>query len=166
MSKERIETLALALCIAVLPPLWAVISPYLSIQVGGIALICTGLYVASGNDNKNALKISIGFLLGDLWAVIALKLMAILPFGADLNTFTTLFILGFIGVIIASKFSKIIYCPSLLCGWAIGLSFMGPLGVEGIGNMPIQIGVSMLVGVWYVGVFLDIVHKKLIKIFL
>jgi len=53
---------------------------------------------------------------------------------------------------------------SLLCNESILTHCR--ISVEGIGNMPIQIGVSMLVGVWYVGVFLDIVHKKLIKIFL
>ena len=34
-----------------------------------------------------------------------------------------------------------------------------------MGSLPIQIGVAMLVGVWYVGVFLNLVQKQLMRLF-
>lgn len=34
------NNLTLALCIALFPPIWAVLSPKLGIEVGAVALIC------------------------------------------------------------------------------------------------------------------------------
>lgn len=165
MKNKRVEILTLSFCIAFFPPLWAVLAPYINISTGAVALICAGLYVANGNKAKDALKISIGFLLGDLWAVIALKMMSLVNLPESIVTFITLFILGGLAVIISAKFSRIIYCPSWLCGWAIGLTIMAPLGIEKIGTYPYEIGASMLVGVWYIGLLLDIIQKRLMKIF-
>ena len=72
---KRIHTLTLAFGIALMPPVWAVLSPYIGVSTGAVALICAGLYVANGNKRKDAVKISIGFLLGDLWAVLAVMIM-------------------------------------------------------------------------------------------
>ena len=41
MSK-RAETWTLALCIALLPPIWAVAAPYVGVTTGAVALICAG----------------------------------------------------------------------------------------------------------------------------
>ena len=69
--KITIETLTLAFCIALFPPIWAVIAPNINVSTGAVALICAGLYVTNGNKSSDAVKISIGFLLGDFWAVFA-----------------------------------------------------------------------------------------------
>lgn len=42
MKNLSAETWSLALCIAILPPIWAVLAPYLSVDVGAVALICAG----------------------------------------------------------------------------------------------------------------------------
>lgn len=34
-----------------------------------------------------------------------------------------------------------------------------------LGSMPIQIAAAMLVGIWYVGVFVDIIQRKMVKVF-
>ena len=128
-----------------------------------MALICAGLYVANGNNIKNALKISLGFLCGDIWAVTALKLMDIMQFNEDAELYITLFVLGGLAVIIGSVLEKWIFVPSWLCGWAIGLTIMAPVGIDAIGSLPIQIGVAMLAGVWYVGVGVDAFQKLLLK---
>lgn len=53
---------------------------------------------------------------------------------------------------------------SVLALWlAIGLTIMAPLGYTHIGSFPIQIGVSMLVGIWYVGLLLDMIQKKILQ---
>lgn len=165
MTKEkRLNTLTLAFGIALMPPLWAVISPYFGVTTGAVALICAGLYVANGNQIKNALPISLGFLMGDIWAVTALKTMDIMQFNADAELYVTLFVLGALAVIIGTLLEKFIFVPSWLCGWAIGLTIMAPVGIEEIETLPVQIGVAMLAGVWYVGVGVDLFQKFLLKI--
>ena len=78
-KRKRVNMLTLAFGIAFMPPIWAVLSPYLGVSTGAVALICAGLYVANGNKRKDALKIAVGFLCGDLWAVLAVWIMETLP---------------------------------------------------------------------------------------
>jgi hypothetical protein len=96
------NTLTLAFCIALLPPLWAVLAPHIGIQTGAVALICAGLYVTNGNKLTDGVKISAGFLLGDFWAWAAIHVMAHLPFGSDGNLFVTLFVMGGLAVLISA----------------------------------------------------------------
>lgn len=162
-KKLNAEVWTLALGIALFPPLWAVIAPYLKVSTGAVALICAGLYVANGNKREDAVKISIGFLLGDFWAVTALKIMDVLKLNENLELFGTLFVLGGLAVVISALVPKYIFCPAWLCGWAIGLTILASAGWQNIGTVPIQIGAAMLVGVWYVGVFVDLAQKKVLR---
>ena len=155
--KITIEVLTLAFCIALFPPIWAVIAPHINVSTGAVALICAGLYVTNGNKRSDAVKISIGFLLGDFWAVFALKIMDIMNFNADMELFITLFILGGLAVLISACFPKWIFTPAWLCGWAVGLTILA--------STPVQIAAAMLAGIWYVGVFVDIVQRKMVKVF-
>ena len=161
MKNWNRETLTLALLIALLPPLWAVLAPTLGVQTGAVALICAGVYVAAGNDRKKALPMSLGFLAGDAWAVAALWIMELLPFGGNGNLFVTLCLMGALAVLIASALPRVFFLPAWLCGWAIGLTVMGPMELKLLGTTPLQIAAAMLVGVWYVGVALDAVHRKI-----
>ena len=161
MKNWNRETLTLALLIALLPPLWAVLAPTLGVQTGAVALICAGVYVAAGNDRKKALPMSLGFLAGDAWAVGALWVMELLPFGGNGNLFVTLCLMGALAVLIASALPQVFFLPAWLCGWAIGLTVMGPMELKLLGTTPLQIAAAMLVGVWYVGVALDAVHRKI-----
>lgn len=152
MNEKKLNVLTLALGIALLPPIWAVISPYFGITTGAVALICAGIFVANGNRVEDGVKISIGFLLGDLWGCIALKAMDMVKLNENIELFCALFILGGLAVIIAStKLEKIIFLPAWLSGWAITLLIMAPSNMNW-GTLPVQIGISMLIGVWYVGV--------------
>lgn len=164
-QKEKWQSIGtLALGIALLPPLWAVLSPYVGVTTGAVALICAGLYVAHGNQRKSAPKISVGFLLGDAWAVLALSIMEISDINENVELYLTLFVLGGLAVIIGSVLEKWIFVPAWLCGWAIGLTIMGPVGFAGIGSLPVQIGAAMLAGVWYVGVGVDAFQKLLLRL--
>ena len=49
MDSKKKEVLTLAVLIAILPPIWAVASPYLGNTVGPIALIAAGIYGTNGN---------------------------------------------------------------------------------------------------------------------
>ena len=160
---NRKETLTLALLIAVMPPAWAVISPYLGNSVGPVALICAGIYATNGNKFKDAHKIALGYLAGDIWALIAFEIMAHTPINPDMTLFLTLAVFGFILVIISNKFSNIIHMPSWLTGWAIGMLTMNLDKTTPVMSLTVQIAVAMLVGVYYVGALLDKVHRILNK---
>lgn len=160
--EKKINMLTLALGIAVLPPVWAVAAPYLGVEVGAVALICAGLYVANGNKRKDAFRITAGFLAGDVWAVAAICVMEVLPLHPNLELYLTLFLLGGLAVLIGETLPTVFYTPSWLCGWAIGLTVMGPMKMSELGMLPIQIGAAMAVGVFYVGVGVDAFQKFLI----
>ena len=161
-EKKRLKW-TLALGIALLPPIWAVLSGMAGITVGAVALICAGVYVANGNKTKDAVKISIGFLLGDLWAVIAIFLMEKLQWNPNVELYLTLFVMGGLAVLIGETLPKFIFTPAWLCGWAIGLTIMGPLATKDFGTLPWQIAAAMLAGVFYVGVGVDAFQKWLLK---
>lgn len=167
MEEKRMKTiniLTLAFGIAFLPPIWAVLAPFIGVDTGAVALICAGLFVANGNKRRDTLKISMGFLLGDLWALSAVWIMETLQWNPNAELYFTLFILGGIAVIAGETFSRFIYTPAWLCGWAIGLTIMGPMKISQLGTLPVQIGIAMLVGVIYVGVGVDGFQKMLVRI--
>lgn len=106
---------------------------------------------------------TLGFLLGDLWAVIAIWIMETLQFNLNVELYLTLFVLGGLAVLIGENIPKYIFTPAWLCGWAIGLTIMGPLSIDSLGTLPIQIGASMIAGVVYVGIGVDAFQKFIIK---
>ena len=161
-KEKRVHTAALALGIAAMPPLWAVLAPYIGVTTGAVALICAGLFVANGNKYGDAPKISIGFLCGDFWAVAALFIMDKLNWNPDVELYVTLFVLGGVAVFISTTLEKYIFLPAWLCGWAIGLTIMAPAGIGAIGSLPIQIGAAMVVGVVYVGIGVDVFQRMLL----
>lgn len=165
MSEKKINMLTLAFGIALLPPIWAVLAPSIGVTTGAVALICAGLYVTNGNKAADAFKITVGFLLGDCWAVLAIFLMEKMQFNPNVELYVTLFVLGGLAVIIGESLPRFIFTPAWLCGWAIGLTIMGPLAVIDISTLPIQIGAAMIAGVVYVGIGVDAFQKVLIKVF-
>lgn len=98
-----------------------------------------------------------------IWAVLALLFMEALPLPGDLELFVTLFLFGGLAVLISALAPKYIFCPAWLCGWAIGLTILSPAGVKEMGTLPVEIGAAMIAGIWYVGVFADMVQKKLVS---
>ena len=165
MKEKWINALTLAFTVALLPPIWAVLSPYIGVTVGAVALICAGLFACLGNNIKKAIPVSLGFLLGDAWAVIALTIMAHGSLNPNLTLYLTLFVMGGLAVILGTIGEKAIFVPAWLAGWAIGLTIMGTMDVAAVGSMPLQIAAAMLAGVWYVGVVGDLFQKMLIKVF-
>jgi len=165
MSEKTLSKVTLAFAIAVLPPIWAVLSGMAGITTGAVALICAGVYVANGNKVKDAVKILIGFLLGDIWAVIAIFAMEKMAFNPNLELFMTLFAMGGLAVLIGESIPGFIFTPAWLCGWAIGLTIMGPLAVSELHTLPLQIAVAMAAGVIYVGIGVDAFQKLLVSKF-
>lgn len=61
---KKKELLTLALLVAILPPAWAVASPYFGIKVGPIALIAAGIYDSSTSLWSLGLQVGISMLVG------------------------------------------------------------------------------------------------------
>lgn len=158
---NRKEILTLALLIAVLPPAWAVASPYLGNSVGPVALIAAGIYAANGNKWKDAHKIALGYLAGDIWAYIATVIMAATPINPNVTLFAVLAVLGFLAVVISQKLPSLFYMPSWLAGWAIGMLAMNLDTLTPLMSLTAQIGAAMLVGVYYIGALVDKLHRIL-----
>ena len=156
---SRKEILTLALLIAVLPPAWAVASPYLGNSVGPVALIAAGIYAANGNKWEDAQKIALGYLAGDLWALAATAVMARTPLDPDVTLFAVLAVLGFMAVVISQKLPSLFYMPSWLAGWAIGMLAMNLDKTTPLMSLTVQIGAAMLVGVYYIGALVDRLHR-------
>ena len=156
---SRKEILTLALLIALLPPAWAVASPYLGNSVGPVALIAAGIYAANGNKWEDAHKIALGYLAGDIWALAATAVMARTPLDPDVTLFAVLAVLGFMAVVISQKLPSLFYMPSWLAGWAIGMLAMNLDKTTSLMSLTVQIGAAMLVGVYYIGALVDRLHR-------
>ena len=156
---SRKEILTLALLIAILPPAWAVASPYLGNSVGPVALIAAGIYAANGNKWEDAHKIALGYLAGDVWALAATAVMARTPLDPDATLFAVLAVLGFMAVVISQKLPSLFYMPSWLAGWAIGMLAMNLDKTTPPMSLAVQIGAAMLVGVYYIGALVDRLHR-------
>ena len=98
-----------------------------------------------------------------MWAYIAVRVMETQQWNPNVELYITLFVMGGLAVIIGETFSRMIFTPSWLCGWVIGLTIIGPMKVNEIGTLPIRIGVAMLAGVIYVGVGADAFQGMLVR---
>lgn len=154
INKTDIYTLAAG--IALLPPVWAVLSPMIGINTGWIALVTAAVFVADGNKIKNSIKISAGFLMGLLWGYIALYIVNLQQFkmiDGRILLFLVLCIMGAAAVFISNIGIKLVsFLPSWLCGWALTLGILGDIPINRWADTPVYIGISMLMGVFYVGV--------------
>lgn len=162
-QRKKINMLTMAFGIAFMPPIWAVLAPFIGVGTGSVALICAGLFAANGNKRQDTFKICMGFLMGDIWAFTAVWVMETLQWNPNVELYLTLFIMGGLAVIIGETFSRMIFTPAWLCGWAIGLTIMGPMKMDQLGSLPVQIGIAMLAGVIYVGVGVDAFQGMLVR---
>ena len=160
---NRKEILTLALLIAILPPAWAVVSPYLGNTVGPVALITAGIYGANGNKWQDAHRMSLGLLAGDIWAYTATVIMSVTPLNPDLTLFIVLAVLGFLAVVISQYFPNFFNMATWLGGWAIGMLAMNLDHSTPLLSLTVQIAAAMLVGIYYVGALIDKLHRIINK---
>ncbi len=160
----RRETLfhisSLALAVALLPPIWGLVSPALGITVAPVALICAGVYASAGNSARNIVPMTLGFWVGDLWSLAALWGFENLPLPPNAALFVTLFVLGGAAVIVGTALR--VHVPAMLTGWAMGLTVMGGGGLSGAGALPLELAAAMAVGVLYAGWGVDALTRALV----
>ena len=164
----------LALLVAVIAPLWAALTAYFGLLTGAVALICAGLYVANGMILANALKITLGFLFGNIWgwlAFIAIPQIAGMIGNLYVAIFLVLFVFAGLAVFIACYLDKILDLSALLSGLSIILVVLllsaNPGFTQGHTIPPLtlvlHVAIAMVGGIWLVGVLITELHKKLIS---
>ena len=160
------KVISMALSIALLPPVWAVLSGHAGIRFGATALICASVYASAPSAPWRARSVSIGFLLGDLWAVLTLALTSHLPLHPDASLYLTLFIMGGLAVLLSGFCPKYISTPAWLGGLAIGLTILTLTERTPADRLPlpVQIAIAMLAGIWYVGVIGDWFADRIYKV--
>lgn len=93
------------------------------------------------------------------WSLIATVVMQKTPYNATLTLWATLFILGFVAVVVSSNIPQYTYLPSWLAGWAIGMLTMNLDPTTSLLRLFLEIAAAMLVGVYYVGALIDKIHS-------
>ena len=71
----------------------------------------------------------------------------------------TLFVLGFLVVLISQWLPKVFFMPSWLAGWAIAMLTFNLDTSTSLWSLGLQVGISMLVGVYYVGALMDKIQR-------
>ena len=104
-----------------------------------------------------------GYLAGDIWSYAVTVLMASTPFNPDLTLFVLLAVFGFLAVVISQNLPSLFHMPSWLAGWAIGMLTMNLDKTTPLLSLTVQIGVAMLVGVYYIGALIDKIHRIINK---
>lgn len=168
MQVKKITIVSLlALLIAIIAPLWASLTTYAGLLTAPVALISAGLYVANGSKLKNALKITLGFLAGNIWAYLVVITMEAVGGAIAIHPlvllFITLAVFIIVAVFIASYLDMVFDLASWLSGWAVTLTILN-LGIPAPKEtMLLHIGIAMVGGVWLVGVLIISCHSFLVK---
>lgn len=162
MSNEQKEKrngiLALAIGVAIIPALWAVLTPYIKINAGAAALVAASIFFAYGGKVKH-INAALGFMMGLASGVLAVLMILNLPFTPDINLFLTLAVVAGGSVILAlticSSFTDL---SSWLGGLAITvlvivMAMQGgmPPQISAWGNIILSLAVNMLAGVYVIG---------------
>jgi len=152
----------LALCVGIFVSLWGTTHQYMGIVLAWPAFISAAVFFAAGHQLKDSFKVAIGHIIGLLWGISFLCLLKFSPFGVvdpQILLFLVLASLGFLAVIIThvgiDLFSHI---PSLFSGWAITVAVLGGKNIALCGMDIIQIGLSMIMGIFFIGVGISQSH--------
>ena len=128
-------------------------SPGIGVETGAVALICAGIFTVAGNDPQNAVKIILGLLIGIPWGILVLRFTA-LPGNHSVNQFLALGVLGAGSILICGLtiVGKYVDSTAWLSGWAIALLVLGHVPMASWHWLPWQLVLSMIVGVYLIGV--------------
>jgi len=137
--------------ISIIPAIWAVIANHIGVTIAAVSMISACPYVLAGKNAKDACSMTLGLLLGIVWARLTFILMGALTFNPDLVTFLVLVFMVAILIVIDSFIPKYVDCIAWLCGFAIAITVLGPCTPDVINTMSLHLALAMVVGIWCVG---------------
>ena len=160
-KEKRNGMLALAIGVAIIPALWAVLTPYIKINAGPVALISASIFFAYGGK-VTPIKAALGYMMGLASGILAVWMILNLPFSGDINLFLTLAVVAGGSVILAlSVCSSFTDLSSWLGGLAITVLVMVmamqagmPGEISAWGNIILSLAVNLLAGVYVIGVLM------------
>lgn len=165
MKNKVRDVLPTAIGVALLPPIWAVVSVSFGITFGWVSLACAGMYFVIGEPVKSGIKTSVSFLMGCLWGLGATLAINGLPISKDISLFAVLCMFGFLAVICSEiVFKKRTVLSAWLGSWAIALGVLSQAEPNQFGIIFIKLIIAMLIGVWYIGRFNQNFQKFLKRI--
>lgn len=148
------KALPAAVGVALLPPLWAVISSNAGIKFGWVSLACAGMLLPFHKPLKVGLRQSLSFLMGCIWGLTATISLQWLPLPQSISLFIVLCIWGFFAVYLSEvAFHKVTTLSIWLGSWAIALGLFGECIPSQYGITFLKLFIAMLSGVWYIGLF-------------
>jgi len=153
--------------VAIIPALWAIFGNHVGLTIAGVSMVGASMLILAGPDKKTALSVTLGLLLGVLWARVTMVLMGVFmpKFNADIVTFVVLFVMTALAIILNSYVPQHINLPSWLGGFAIASTILGPLAPEVVNTMTVQLVIALIFGVWGVGFLSGIIIGACMKAF-
>jgi hypothetical protein len=146
------NVLPAAVGVALLPPLWAVVSACVGIEFGWVSLACAGMLLPFHKPLKAGVRQSISFFMGCVWGLTATLALGGLPLPQSVSVFLVLCVWGFVAVLLSEVFFHTVL-PIWLGGWAIALGLFGESVPSQYGITFLKLLIAMLCGVWYIGLF-------------
>lgn len=151
-KKSFREAFPAAVGIALLPPLWAVVSASAGIEFGWVSLACASMLLPFHKPLKAGIWQSISFVLGMVWGLTATIAQQKLLLPQNVSLFLVLCVWGFVAVVLSEVvFHKKTVLPIWLGSWAISLGMFGGSDPSQYGAVFGKLLAATLSGVWYIG---------------
>lgn len=145
------ETWAKVVSLSVLPAFWAAAAGLTSVRTAAVAMIAATIYVMGAKGVRDGLTMTVGFLLGIVFSLGSVLLIPVLPFPDTISTCLVLLVVVAIIVILQSLLSNISNLFAWLCSYSVGMTLFRLFPGEQSGSIALQLAVSMLAGVWFIG---------------
>lgn len=145
------ETWAKVVSLSVLPAFWAAAAGLTNVRTAAVAMIAATIYVMGAKSFHDGLPMTVGFLLGIVFSLGSVLLIPVLPFSNLISTCLVLLVVVAIIVILQSFLSKVSNLFAWLCSYSVGMTLFGLFPREELGSIALQLAISMLVGVWFIG---------------
>lgn len=145
------ETWAMVVPISLLPAIWSVVAGLVGITVPAVAMISATLFVIVVKTTKDAVMMSVGFVLGVISAVLSFMIIGSLPLPIMVAVPIVMIVMVALVIIIQSFIPMVADLFSWLCGFAVAMTVMNLVPPEQMMGTAVQLIVSMLAGIWWIG---------------
>lgn len=165
--KEK-EILTLALSVGIMVPIWGTFHSMIGIGMTWPAFASAALFFAANCKIKDSINISFGHAIGVMWGIIFLNIVnapQLSQYNNQVILFVTLCVLGILAVFVTNiGFKLLSHLPSLFSGWAITVGGLGNITLTNWGSTPLDILLSIMAGIFIVGLGILKVQSCLLKI--
>jgi len=168
-KKEEIKkVLFLVLSVGLIVPIWGTFHGLIGIKTAWVAFVSAAVFFTAGHKLKDSPAIVAGHIMGLGWGIALITLLNRTEFqqyDKMLVSLVVLCVLGVSAVIVTHlNISLISHLPSLFCGWAVTLGVLGGIPPKNWSNLPFDLLLSFVAGVFIVGAGISQLHSLLIRL--